>query len=67
MDDEMRFAKWYVPWKAARPDVTPLGWYTYADLEAAFNAGRADQQQQTLDEILERTRALEELLRDRKP
>ena len=65
MDDTGRFTAWFTPWRDARPDgISPIGWYTWADLKAAFHAGRADQHQQTLDEILERTRRLEELLRE---
>ena len=63
-EDGARFAAWFTPWKDARPDdLSPVGWYLRADLEAAFTAGRADQAQQTLDEILERTRALEGVVR----
>lgn len=58
-EDGARFAAWFQPWRDARPDIGPIGWYVYADLEAAFDAGRADQHQQALDEILERTRRLE--------
>ena len=44
MDDEAAFAQWFAPWKAARPDLSPAGWYVLADLQAAFNAGRASVQ-----------------------
>lgn len=40
MDDP--FLQWWVPWLAARPDGSPIGWYTKDDLEAAFNAGKDD-------------------------
>lgn len=63
MDDKTRFGQWFEQWHDARPDgISPIGWYLWADLEAAFNAGRADVNQQTLDEILERTRRLEAAL-----
>lgn len=42
MDDNARFRAWFVPWYEARPDTTPLGWFTATDLQAAWNASRAD-------------------------
>ena len=33
------FLRWFVPWLRARPDNTPIGWYSVTDLEAAFHAG----------------------------
>ena len=62
-DDEARFRRWFVPWLAARPGLSPVGWYTAPDIEAAFNAGRADQHDHILTEILQRAEALEALLR----
>ena len=41
MDDDGGFLRWFVPWKGTRPEMTLIGWYVLADLEAAFNAGVA--------------------------
>lgn len=61
--DDVRFEQWFGPWLEARPAMRPRGFFGEVDIRAAFDAGRADQHQQVLDDILARTAALEELLR----
>ena len=51
MDDDARFQAWFQPWLAARPNLSPLGWYVLADLMAAWNASRADAFDQLIEEM----------------
>lgn len=62
MGDDGQFVRWFNPWKAARPDMAPIGWYVLADLEAAFNAGITAEREQVIVAALGPERA-EELLR----
>ena len=41
MDDDGMFDAWFGSWKQARPEMTPIGWYTSEDLHEAFGAGVA--------------------------
>lgn len=52
MEDDGGFLRWFVPWRGARTDETPIGWYGLADLKDAFDAGMAAEQQRATAELL---------------
>lgn len=62
MDDDGQFIRWFTPWKATRPDETPIGWYDLDDLQAAFNSGAEAERHRVIEEVLGPERA-GELLR----
>lgn len=48
---------WFMPWRDARPHgMTPVGYYTLADLRTAFDAGAAAAVQNGLGQIITRIR-----------
>ena len=48
MTENIPFLRWFVPWKGARPEILPIGYYSLADLEAAFDAGMDAKEQQAI-------------------